>query len=45
MRSDPADTFATGGRSFYFQYHRHPRDPNRTAAFDNMITKTLAFHA
>ena len=35
--------FATGGRTYYFQYDRHPGDPDRTAEFDRLVTETLAF--
>jgi hypothetical protein len=38
-------TFVTGGETHFAQYNRYPKEPDLTAAFDLMITKTLRFSA
>ncbi len=38
-------TFVTGGRTYYLEYDRYPGDLDATAAFDSMVTQTLAFSA
>ena len=36
-------TFVVGGETHFAIYNRYPKEPDRTAAFDRMITETLHF--
>ena len=38
-------TFTIGGETHFALYNRYPKEPDLTAAFDRMITKTLRFSA